>query len=68
MLDAETTEQFFPVGDVERLVQADFVFLFDLMARMREQVGEVAIICDDEEPFAVLVESAHVVDARPVAG
>ena len=35
---------------------------------MREQVGEVAIVRDDEQPFAILVEPAHVVNARPVAG
>ena len=30
--DAEAAQEFFPVGDVEGLVEADFVFFFDLVA------------------------------------
>jgi hypothetical protein len=64
--DHEPTEELFRVGRVEGLVQLDLVFLLDLELRMGECEREIAVIGDDQQPFALHIEPADVEDARPL--
>ena len=52
---------------LERSVQGDEVFLFDLVTRMGEGEGEVAVVGEDEETLAFAVESADVVERFEMA-
>lgn len=56
------------MSGVEGAIEGDLVFLFDFEAGMGESKGEVAVVGEDEEAFAFEIESADVVDARPVWG
>lgn len=66
--DVESAEEFLAILRVEGFVDEDFVFLFDLVAGMGEGEGEIPVIADQEEAFAFLVETADMVEARPIRG
>jgi hypothetical protein len=61
----DSTQHFFSVLDLERFIECDFVFLFHVMAGMGERIGEVAIVCHQNQAFAFHVQTAHVKNARP---
>lgn len=50
-------EQFGDVGFIEIAVQYDAVTFNDLIAGVGQSMGEVAIVGDDEESFAVFIEA-----------
>lgn len=54
----DAVEEFGYVGFIEIAVQDDAVFFDDLIAGVGEAVGEVAVVGDDEEAFAVLIEAS----------
>jgi hypothetical protein len=64
--DAETAQKLFAIRRGERLVDGDFVFLVDLVARVREREREVAVIGHQEQSFAFQIEPADVKNARPM--
>ena len=47
-LDAESTQHLLPVRFVEWPVEPHLVFLFHLVARVREEIGQVAVIRDEQ--------------------
>lgn len=54
----DAVEEFGDVGFVEIAVQDDAVFFDDLVAGVGEAVGEVAVVGEDEEAFAVFIEAS----------
>lgn len=49
---------------IPRLIERDFVLLFDFVTRMREPLGKVAIVGQDEQPLALRVEPSDVKETR----
>ena len=45
-------------------IERHFVFLFNLVARMRQALREIAIVRQDEKSFGLRVESADIEEAR----
>ena len=45
---------------IPQTIEHDFIFLLDLISRMNEALGEVAIVGEKEESFALGVEPADV--------
>jgi hypothetical protein len=64
-LDAESLQQLFPVGFNKGAIDPDFILLLYFMPRMREDIRQVAIICEQQQPLALVVEAADIVHARP---
>jgi hypothetical protein len=56
------------VGEVERAIQEDLVFLLDLVTGMGQVEREVAVIGQDEQSLAIAVQAADVEEAGPLAG
>lgn len=44
------------------MVYGDEVFLFDFFGGVGESLGEVSVVCEDDEAFGFLVEAAYVVE------
>ena len=53
------------MGFLKGAIEGDFVLFLNLVARMGEGIGHIAIIGDEEEAFAVHIEAADVEDAGP---
>ncbi len=51
---------------IPRTIECDFVFLLDLVARMGEAQGEIAVVGENEQTFALGIEPADVEDPRQV--
>ena len=62
----ESVQEFFAMRRIERPVQADFVFLFDLETWMRQSEREVAVVGHQQETLAIAIEPAHMENAWPV--
>ena len=45
-------------------INGDLVFLFDFVTRVSEALGEIAVVCEDEESFALRVEAADIEEPR----
>jgi len=54
----------FPELRVPDFVERDFVFLFHLVARVGEVLGEIAVACQEEQAFRLRVEATDVEEAR----
>src|SRR5580765_1584396 len=61
-------EQLLPVRRIEGLVQGDFILFVDLVARMRQEQGKIAVIRHEEQSLTLAVETANVKDAWPFRG
>lgn len=53
----DSVEEFLDVGFIEVSMENDAVFFYDLAAWVGEAVGEVAVVGEDEEAFAVFIEA-----------
>ena len=51
-------EEFLGVGFVKITMQNDTVTFDYLIAGVREAIGQVAVVCDDEKTFAVFIEAS----------
>ncbi len=49
---------------IPRSIEAYFIFLVDLVARMSEPLGEIAVVCEKEQTFCLRIESADVEEPR----
>ena len=47
---------------------ADLVFLFDAFAGMRQSLGEISAIGEQDQPFAVLIQTPNVVKVLELGG
>src|SRR5581483_7957726 len=65
--NANAFQQFLAGFAFEGTVEQDFVFLFDFKTRMREVQRKLAIIRQNQQPFAFLVETSDVKNARPAS-
>ncbi len=45
-------------------IEGHLVFLFYFVARVRQALREVAIVCEDEQPFGLRVKPANIEEAR----
>ncbi len=64
----KAAQELLAVRSFEGLVESDFVLFVDLEAGMRERESEVAIVCDDEQAFALQIKAPDVKDAGPIRG
>ena len=55
--------QFLGEGRIPKLAQGDFVFFFDLEARMSEPLREIAVAGEEEQPFTLSIEATDVEEA-----
>ena len=62
--DMKSFEKFFLMGEVERFVECDFIFLFDGVARMSEALGECAIVGHEKQAFTFLIEAPYMKQCR----
>jgi hypothetical protein len=49
-------------------IQSYLVFFLDFVARMREPLREVTIVCENEETFALRIQPADIEKARKLRG
>ena len=47
-----------------RTIECDFVFFFNFVAGMRQVLGEIAVVGEDEKSFSLRVEPADIEEAR----
>ena len=64
--DMKALEEFFAIDLFKGLINDHLIFLIDFVAWVGKGEGEIAVISDDEETFAVHVEASDVVDSGPV--
>ena len=64
--DMKAFEEFFAIDLFKGLINDHLIFLIDFVAWVGKGEGEIAVIGDDEETFAVHVEASDVVDSGPV--
>jgi len=49
-------------------IQSHLVFFLDFVARMREPLREITIVCENEETFALRIEPADIEETRKLWG
>src|SRR5438477_3103911 len=59
-VEENSTQQFRSKGRIPPPIQCYFVFLFDLIPRMGEPLGEVAIVGEKNEAFGLRVKTADI--------
>jgi hypothetical protein len=67
-LDPETPQQFIAVRDIKRPIHPHLVLLLHFVPGMRENVRQVAVVRHEQQPFAFMIQPAHVVHPRPGIG
>ena len=45
-------------------IERHFVFLVDLVTRMGQSLGQSAVVCENDKPFALRIESANIGEPR----
>jgi len=58
------TDQFRRERGIPRSIERHFIFLFDFVTGMRETLGQVAVVCQDEKARGLSVEPANVEKTR----
>ena len=64
--DAKPAQKFFPMARIERFIQTDFIFLFNMVTRMCQGERELAVVRHDEETVAFFIESADMKESGPI--
>ena len=63
-VEQDSTEQFRREGCIPGAIQSYLILLVDLVARMREALGKIAVVCQNQEAFALRIESTDIEQAR----
>ncbi len=63
-VEHDAAQQFRREFRVPGFVERDFVFLVDLESRMRQLLREIAVIRQNEQPFALRIEPANIEEPR----
>jgi hypothetical protein len=63
-VEENTAQQFRGERRIPWSIQRHFVFFLDLLARMNELLGELAVIGEDEKSFTLRIQPADVKEPR----
>jgi hypothetical protein len=67
-VEKNPAQQFWRKRRIPWSIQSHLVFFLDLVARMREPLSEVTIVCENEETFALRIEPANIEETRKLRG
>ena len=65
-VEHDAVEQFRRERSVPATIERHLVFFFDLVTRMSQALGEVAIVREEKKPFRLRVKPAYIEQARQV--
>src|SRR5207302_7264237 len=67
-IERNSAQQFWRKRRIPWSIQSHLVFLLNLVARMREPLREVTIVCENEETFALSIQPADIEETRKLRG
>jgi hypothetical protein len=63
-VEKNSAQQFRRKRPIPWSIQCHLVFLLDFIARIREPLREVTIVCENEETFTLRIEAADIEETR----
>ena len=63
-IEHDAAQQFRRIFRIPRFVECDFVFFVDLETRMRQALREIAVVRQNQKPFALRIEPADIEKPR----
>ncbi len=63
-VEQDSTEQFRRQSCIPGAIQSYLILFIDLVSRMHQALGKIAVVCQNQEAFALRIESTDVEQAR----